>query len=56
LDPEQLVPSSSSSSSSSSYRVDCATYGTSFNALSVPWCSDLATELAANVRAILGAG
>ena len=31
-------------SSASSYYVDCPACGTSFNALSVPWCSCLATE------------
>jgi CheY-like chemotaxis protein len=38
VDPEEPA------SSPSSYYVDCATCGTSFNALSVPWCSCLATE------------
>ena len=38
MDPEEPV------SPPSPYYVDCATCGTSFNALSVPWCSCLATE------------
>jgi CheY-like chemotaxis protein len=38
MDPEEPA------SSPSQYYVDCATCGTSFNALSVPWCSCLATE------------
>lgn len=38
MDPDDAA------SSPSSYYVDCATCGTSFNALSVPWCSCLATE------------
>jgi CheY-like chemotaxis protein len=38
VDPEEPAPEPSS------YYVDCASCGTSFNALSVPWCSCLATE------------
>jgi CheY-like chemotaxis protein len=38
VDPEEPAPELSS------YYVDCASCGTSFNALSVPWCSCLATE------------
>jgi CheY-like chemotaxis protein len=38
VDPEKPAPEPSS------YYVDCASCGTSFNALSAPWCSCLATE------------